>query len=407
MKKYLLYGIGKSNQAVKKYFDEMHIDYDIYLDSMDFKDVSITSNMVVIKSPGISNNTALMKLLLEKNISILTDIGLFYQLFSNIFYIGITGTLGKTTSTLICYHLLKDELKDINIAGNIGIPIFDYALNPPKYLIVELSSFELEYCGNFKPNIMLYLNCYAHHLNHHQGFNQYLASKFKPIKNMKENDLIIINEELISKIKYLHPKARVISFSKNDQLPFFSIQNQFLNYPYNQNNLKGIIHIIHFFNLSKEMINERLNTFSPPSYRMEVIKKTNNLIIINDSKSTCVKATIEAIKTVISNYPNYEFNLIMGGKLDIKELSNYKEELTLWLKKLKCFYYGENKTLLNQLNPSIAVETLAEVIDEIDWKTTKQLILFSPGAQSFDQFNSFILRGMFFNNLISKKINHL
>ncbi len=407
MKEYLLYGMGKSNLAVKKYFDQQRIKYTIYLDTMDLNKVKISKDLVVIKSPGIKSDTKLMQLLIDQQIAILTDIGLFYQLFKDVFYIGITGTLGKTTTTLLCHHLLKADLKDIEMAGNIGIPIFEYAFKPPKYLIVELSSFELEYCGHFKPNIMLFLNCYAHHLNHHQNFKAYLQAKMQPIKNMDQNDLLIVNQELETYFNSALLLPKVIFYAKSDVLKVKIPQNQFFNYDYNLDNFHGLIPILNFFKINQDHIFNRLCTFNPPTYRMETIYQTDQLIIINDSKSTCLKATIEAIKSLNKNYSSFNLTLIMGGKTDLDELIIFKPELKSLINNLQCYYYGENKDLLNQISPGIVRKTLEEVIEIIDVDSKKQVILFSPGAQSLDQFGSFIIRGNTFNTLMLKKIKHL
>ncbi len=404
MIKYLLYGLGKSNLAVKKYFDYQNIEYIVYLDTMDLNKLNIKKNLIVIKSPGIKNDTPLMQKLIKEQIQILTDIGLFYELFKDIFYIGITGTLGKTSTTMLCHHLLKSKINDIEMAGNIGIPIFEYALRKPKYLIVELSSFELEYCGKFKPNIMLYLNCYAHHLNHHQDFKAYLHAKLKPIINMDQNDLVIYNNELKTYFDSLDSKCNLLSYSQNDLLPFEDINNQFFNYTYNLENLKGLMSILKYFNLTNNEILTLLNQFNPPTYRMEMIYQDTNLIIINDSKSTCLKSTIEGVKNCLSNYPEHNLILIMGGKIDLDELIFFKEELISIFNNIECYYYGENKELLNNIKQSIMGETLTDILDLLIINNKKQLILFSPGAQSLDQYSSFMARGQCFNQLIMKKI---
>lgn len=430
---YILYGLGKSNQAIKEYFDSNNYEYQIYNDNYqnNFKELMINKDTIIVKSPGIKNETSFMKYIINHNLKVITDIGLFYELRPDLYYIGITGTLGKTSTTALCYHLLNNILDDVECAGNIGIPIFKLINKQIKYLILELSSYQLEYLGNFKPNVMIYLNIYHHHLNYHLTFNNYLECKLNPIKNIDLNGLIIINNSFNQYISVRDLKKKVITYSlsnvddnlrnstsdiiynkENNKIYYHNLEFKlpiidYFKYDYNIENFLSVFILLKYLNIKNDLIYKYLNTYELPIYRMEKIYTQDKLVIYNDSKSTCLKSTIENLKNVINIYKNYKIILIIGGRIDLKEIKMFiKDLIALCDDKVTVYCYGENRFIIKDLFNNVNIcERLEEVIKTIYISNRlDQVILFSPGAQSFDQFSSFEDRGRFFNNLIIEKI---
>lgn len=403
-KSYLLYGLGKSNLSVKKFFDKNNINYLVYTDSDDYRNLNINQNYIVIKSPGIKNDALFLRFLIENNYQIISDIELYYLFFPNNFYIGITGTLGKTTTTLLINHILESYFNDVYICGNIGIPIFEIGVKNNAYIIVELSSFQLEYCFCFKPHIMIFLNIYNHHLDYHQSFENYLNSKLKPTEVMNENDIIIINKTLIPHVSNRKIKSKIITFSLDDKFNILNIKDiEFLKYSHNKENLLAVLLLTRYFSIEEEFVLNKLKTFVTPKYRMEKIIDDKDLIVINDSKSTCLKSSIEALSNCLTVYDKYKITLILGGKLNVDEIINYQEDIIKY-ENVDILLFGENKDFMFKFTNGIKYNTLNEVICDIKHNgKTKKLILFSPGAQSFDQFNSFEERGKLFEDLILEK----
>lgn len=403
-KSYLLYGLGKSNLAVKKFFDKNNIHYFVYTDCDDYESLNINKNYIVVKSPGVKNDASFLRFLIKNNYQIISDIELYYLFFPNNFYIGITGTLGKTTTTLLINHILGSYFNDVNICGNIGIPIFEIGDKTNAYIIIELSSFQLEYCFSFKPRIMIFLNIYNHHLDYHKSFENYLTAKLKPTEIMDENDILIINKTLIPHMRDRKIKSKIIAFSLDDKLSFLNVEDvEFLKYKHNMENLIPVLILCRYFNILDEFILNKLKTFVVPKYRMEKIFDEKNLIIINDSKSTCLKSSIEALNNCLTIYENHKITLILGGKLNVEEIINYQEDI-INCENVDILLFGENKDLLFKITNGTKYDTLNDIIKNLKINNqTKTLILFSPGAQSFDQFNSFEERGKLFEELILEK----
>ena len=391
--KFILYGLGISNKSVKDFFDSNNIEYYIFDENSNF---NIIKNSIVIKSPGIPRNDSFIQKCLVNDIIVITDIELFYILRKDIKIIGVTGTVGKTTCTTILYDILNKKY-NVNIAGNIGIPIFEYINKSIDYLIVELSSFQLEFIKCFKPFIFIILNFHPHHLNHHITVENYLEAKLKTIDNLKEDDILIINNNLIPHLSNRNLICKVNTFSSDLNVNF--------NTKINSENINAIITTIKYFSISEDEFINELESFKGIEHRYEEIKYPNNVLIINDSKSTSFISLNDAIRKCSHLKEYHNKILILGGKLDQLEI----EENIGFIKSIKDFklyLYGENRFTLSKIcnEETFCTEYLNDIIMEIKIEPNT-LILFSPAAQSLDQFKSYIERGNVFKDLIDKKLN--
>ena len=412
-KHFYIYGLGISNQKVIDYFIKEDINYTVINDENINK---ISKEDVVIKSPGIPSKDKVLKMLLDKEINIITDIELFYLLRPNLKYIGITGTCGKTTTCALLYNILKLKYK-VEVCGNIGIPIFTYIDTTLDYLIVELSSYQLEYTNKFSPLFYIILNIYPHHINNHGTFENYLAAKLKPIYNLHKNQYLIINNEISPYLSDWNLNCKLITYSNDYKSCDVKISdNQIIydtfNYPieiydyfkidFNTLNFMSIVPILKELDISNQLINDAVKDFKQLNHRLEIIYESDNLIIINDSKSTSINSLYKAYKNILSLYPNYHLTIICGGKLDIDELNSSISYLQQ-IKYCKILIFGENRKYLKKYLVCETYENLLETISNIKL-SGKDVILFSPGAQSLDQFNSYIERGITFKELIFNKL---
>lgn len=406
--KYLLYGMGIANKSIKDYFDILNVKYNIYIDD-DEKYLDISNYDVIVKSPGIKNNTNVLLEAKRRHKLIITDLGLYSILFKDKYYIGVTGSNGKTTTTT----LIGNILSDFYVCGNIGVPLFssiDY-----NKLIIECSSFMLEYAFEFKPNIYVLLNIDKHHIDHHETFDNYVKSKIRPIYNMKEDSVLIYNyDDLIIRNYIKDIKVNKLSFSKKCNLADLYVLDNIIYYQgekyldlstcklkdeqFIDDFLSSILVCKTLF-IEDEVIINKVSTFQGLSHRFEEVRISEKIIAINDSKATNPYATKQAINSLINKYEGFELILIMGGKT-IKEDYLVIDNLD---KFNKVYLLGENSLELKSLfkdcnnNFSSLDDVLMDIKNNIKDKTA---ILFSPASPSYDMYSSYVERGNIFKEKI-------
>lgn len=405
----ILYGYGISNKSVEKYLINKSLLYQVIEDNdnsiINYEDVDL-----IIKSPGIKNDTLFLKMARHYNIKIVTDIEfLYYCLVKeniNNLIISITGSNGKTTTVSI----LKSVLEEFYTCGNIGNGLFDNVTLYEKYLI-ECSSYMLEYANTFKPHIHCILNLEKHHISHHGSFINYIKAKIKPLKNMNENDLFVYDNDnlLLKRISEVYIcKSESFSLNKissscymNDNVIFYH-GNQYLKVDeinikglHNYKNIMACIIILKYLKISDKQI-LRIKYFKPLSHRLEIIKtnKYESTIFINDSKSTSPYAMHEAIKFVEKEYPMNNVILLVGGK---KENIDYRLFNISSDKISKVYSFGEINNYVENVNKKF--RSLHELLTFLKQENLKEkVVLFSPGAPSLDEFNSYIERGEYFKS---------
>ena len=420
-KNILIYGLGKSGLSTFKFLKKKN---EIYL----FDDKKITDDNKTIKknlishqellkksidriiiSPGIDINKCSLKNYLKKNKKkINTDLDIFYNFYKKNKKITITGTNGKSTTARILYEVLKDQNFDARIVGNIGNPVLlEKDITNKTIFVVEASSYQLEYSKLFKSNISVILNISPDHLERHKTLKKYIEAKFKIVKNQTKKDYAILNmnnshiKEEVKSQKYL---PKLIKIYRYPDIKFFkNINNQYFYSEGNRENLAFIFEIAKILKIKQNNLFKTLNNFKGLKYRQQIIFRSKNLIIINDSKSTSFSSSVSILKLM----PNVSW--IVGGlaKKGDKFLLQ-KNDCT----NLKAYIYGKNKnTFINKLKNIVkyeCFENLKPLIKKVflDIKKNKnskqKTILFSPAAASFDSFKNFEERGKYFNNLIKK-----
>ena len=423
-KNILIYGLGKSGLSTFKFLKKKN---EVYL----FDDKKITDDNKTIKknlishqellkksidriiiSPGIDINKCSLKNYLKKNKKkINTDLDIFYNFYKKNKKITITGTNGKSTTARILYEVLKDQNFDARIVGNIGNPVLlEKDITNKTIFVVEASSYQLEYSKLFKSNISVILNISPDHLERHKTLKKYIEAKFKIVKNQTKKDYAILNmnnshiKEEVKSQKYL---PKLIKIYRYPDIKFFkNINNQYFYSEGNRENLAFIFEIAKILKIKQNNLFKTLNNFKGLKYRQQIIFRSKNLIIINDSKSTSFSSSVSILKLM----PNVSW--IVGGlaKKGDKFLLQ-KNDCT----NLKAYIYGKNKnTFINKLKNIVkyeCFENLKPLIKKVflDIKKNKnskqKTILFSPAAASFDSFKNFEERGEYFNNLIKKNNN--
>lgn len=425
--KYLLYGRGKTIVSVRKYFDLFGIDYILYFDIGDNQEITneiLNKIDCIVKSPGIKNSNKLIKKAEQLKIEIVSDLELAYSLYPDNDYIVVTGTNGKTTTcTLISEILSVNPFFKDGTTGNIGIPIFDKLIVNKKRrgMIIEASSFMLHNAYTLKPNIYVITNLLPHHLDFHERVEDYFNDKMKIVKNMSSLDYLVYNIDDTNIVKLLGEidnnsiKYTVSLYNKEADC---YLDDGWICY-HNKRLLRldnlcktddGTLYDMMFsiivskiYHVSKKHIKKVIENFKGVKYRLELIYKSNSLMIFNDSKSTSPYATQLSLKYVNEKYKDYHKTIIIGGKAVDKNYDVIKEEIRLFD---LVYLYGVSRYELNSLinikNVRI-FETLDEVINNLCF-CNKDIVLFSPSCVSYDQFINFEERGEKFNNLIKNKV---
>ena len=375
-------GKGKTALAIKDLYEDIKLYDDSNIDEYNFK-----SDEDTIVSPGIPPYNDLVKG--SKNI--FSDYDLF--LTKNHFTIWISGTNGKTTTTSMLYHLLKE--KGFYCGGNIGLPlakIKDYSK-----LILETSSFTLHYTQKAKPNIYILLPITPDHISWHISFSEYEKSKLKPLFLMDENDIALVPY----KYKDINTKANLIFYKDvYDLSNIFDIDLHSVNFqePF----LMDAILALGVTNLLFDEVDyEKINSFIQDPHKLEKVDTKDGNIWINDSKATNIDATIQALKS----YKGKDINLILGGDDKGVDLTPLFDELKNY--NISIFAIGKNTQKLGTLAKKYNLNfqecfELKIAIEKIRGLNNlkKYINLLSPAAASLDQFKSYKHRGEEFKRIL-------
>ncbi len=368
---------------------------------------------LVIKSPGISNNSEIISKIRSIDIPIISEIE-FASSYSNSFKICITGTNGKTTTTKLIHHILNKSGLDVGLAGNIGDSFSKMLLSGDKDIyVIEISSFQLDDIKKFKPNISIITNIIEDHLDRYENdFSKYVDAKMKIIKNQDESDYLIYNSDdkalmEVLKNKKLPVNKISIGIENNHQNRVFIDNNIFSNKKktiminteefalkgrHNLLNAMAAITVSDLLKIDNKIIRESLLTFSGLPHRLENFLKIQGVNYINDSKATNVNAAYYALDSMKS--PTV---WIAGG---VDKGNDYSELLPIVREKVKAIIcLGiDNAKIIETFKPVIEIIVETESITEAvkvanKIAEKKDNVLLSPACASFDLFDSYEDRG--------------
>lgn len=305
------------------------------------------------------------------------------------FSIWISGTNGKTTTTQMVEHLLKD--KNAISGGNIGVPLADMSPEAPIW-ILETSSFSMHYNKVASPNIYALLPITPDHVSWHGSMEEYIAAKLKPFETMKEGEAVILPKAYAD----TPTKAFVIPYEdENDLAKYFGIDTSRIKF-------KGafLMDALIAMGIDKILYDridyDKMNAFILDPHRQEEVRDSKGRLWINDSKATNIDATLAALRT----YKDAHIHLILGGDDKGVEL----EELFAPLKTYNVAVYaiGSNADRLQSLCERYEISctlcrTLDVAVSSIDpLLDDKSIAMLSPAAASLDQFTSYAERGNLF-----------
>lgn len=350
---------------------------------------------IVLKTPGIS--------LKDKDVD-LSKITSQTDLFLEEFHkqiIGVTGTKGKSTTSTLIYHLLKESGRDAFLAGNIGIPIFDIIekINEKSIIVFELSAHQLQFIRR-SPHIGILLNVFEEHLDHFGTFEAYRDAKFNIIRKMDERDWAVTNDE------FCYRASQLMLHSLNYQYYDFDVQwdELPLKGAHNCLNVKAALCAIQAFGIPVAEVIPHLYTFTPLEHRQELVGTFDGVTFYNDSISTIPQAAIAAMQTV----PGVKF-LLLGGfdrEIDYRPLIEYLVQHPVE----HVLYTGKAGKRMHAMlceagykGDTDLFNNLEEAFDIIRKKAAKgDVVLLSPAAASYDQYKNFEERGSKFKEFARK-----
>ena len=400
---------------IKNSYKQVLIDNDIKWEDEKHTEELILNADVVMKSPGIPDKETIIKKLVEIGIPVISEIEFAAQ-FTNAVTIGITGSNGKTTTTMLTYHLLKEAGLNVGLAGNIGKSFaWQVADENYDYYVLELSSFQLDGVINYKPHIAIITNISPDHLDRYEyKYENYIKSKFRITKNQTEDDFLIYDadDEAISNwLQNNKVKAQLIPFSitkiikngaflnKNimeiniNEEEFLMETTQIaLEGKHNMKNAMAATSVANILRIRKQTIRESLSNFQGVEHRLEKVLRIQNVQYINDSKATNVNATFFALDSVST--PTV---WIVGG---VDKGNDYAELLPLVNEKVKAIIClgVDNKKIINVFGN--VVDMMVEVDNMHDAVNTARhiaekgdTVLLSPACASFDLFENYEDRG--------------
>ena len=378
---------------------------------------------VVMKSPGIPEKAPIVKKLIEKGISVISEIEFAAQ-FTNAITVGITGSNGKTTTTLLTYHVLKQGGLNVGLAGNIGKSFaWQVAENKHDVYVLELSSFQLDGIINYKPHIAIITNISPDHLDRYNyDYSLYIASKFRITKNQTEADYLIYDYEDEAIQNWLSKntiKANKVPFSLSEKLEnngaflednkinstinkeLFTMQiNELaLEGKHNIKNAMAATAVAQLLKIRKQTIRESLTNFQGAEHRLEKVLKIQGVQYINDSKATNVNSVFYALDSMTT--PTV---WIVGG---VDKGNDYDELMPLVHEKVKAIVCigVDNTKISNVFNNvvDIMVETtsMSEAVQIAKRLAEKgDTVLLSPACASFDLFENYEDRGNQFKQAV-------
>ncbi len=406
---------------IKAKYREVLINNEIDWEDERHSEAKILNADIVMKSPGIPPKVEIVQRLIAADVPVVSEIE-FASKFTDATIVGITGSNGKTTTASLTYHILNQEL-NIGLAGNIGDSFAKQVLySDNENYVLEISSFQLDDCITFKPNIAIITNITPDHLDRYDNkFENYIASKFRIAMNQDANDYLIYDgdDEVIVNWLKNHPvQSRLLPFSltrtiengtylEKENIKITIDNNQIimptkdlaLEGKHNIKNAMAASTVAHLLRIRKQTIRESLENFHGVEHRLENVLKINKVQYINDSKATNVNATYYALESM--DAPTV---WIVGGQ---DKGNNYEELFPFINEKVKAIIClgVDNQKLLEKFSSMVDVIIETQYMSEavkIAYKLAESgdNVLLSPACASFDLFENYEDRGRQFKDSV-------
>ena len=370
----------------------------------------------VVLSPGIPQTTAVVQSIRQKGIPILSEIEFAYR-FCQSPVIAVTGSNGKTTTTTLIGLMLKKQLPNSIVAGNIGSPFSSYVLesDPESWAAVEVSSFQLETIEDFHPRVALILNLSPNHLDWYETYDEYVSAKLRIIMNLNPDDVIIYDgddkniidliwQSPARKQKFSVKTERAEAFIKDNKIHFFNHEFMatdeiLLKGQHNYKNAMAAGLACIQAGIDHENMRSVLKSFAGVEHRLEHVATIKGIHFINDSKAT----TLESLSVALTSFES-PIILIAGGKDKGADYStvasllpgNVRQVFLIGAAQDKIYQAWKDVVPVRKCDSlEIAVENAFELGD------TNDNILLSPACSSFDMFKDYEDRGKRYKEIVN------
>ena len=379
----------------------------------------------IIKSPGIPEDAPLIVKARAKSIPVISEIE-FAGRYTDAKMVCITGSNGKTTTTMLTYHILKNAGINVGLAGNVGRSLaYQVATEHHDVYVIELSSFQLDDMFDFKANIAVLLNITPDHLDRYDHKMQnYVNAKFRIIRNQTECDSFIFWEDdpvIAAQLRTLKVESQMLPFSEsheegacaytdNGNLTICPKGHEGLTMPVGELSLPGLHNLYNsmaaglsasLLDIKKEVIRKALADFQAVEHRLEYVDTVDDVVYINDSKATNVNSCWYALESMTTKVV-----LILGGKdkgndySEIEPLVREKVSAIVCMgkdnEKIKDFFAGKVPVIADTHSVEDAVRTSSELAK------AGETVLLSPCCASFDLFKSYEDRGRQFKEQVKR-----
>ncbi|CDA20402.1 uDP-N-acetylmuramoylalanine--D-glutamate ligase [Ruminococcus sp. CAG:488] len=376
----------------------------------------------VVKNPGVPYRSPMMQKLQERNIPVITEIELAYQVAKPQHYIAITGTNGKTTTSTLTYEILRRAFPGkAHLCGNIGIPLCEIVMENGlmeeggHYIALEISNFQLVNIDKFRPEVATIINLTPDHIDFMGSLDNYYKSKTEVYRNMAGNDVFLLNADdpVVKEYTDRYPvKCAKESFSTDSQSADCIAKDGYLEIkgekiiPLNaikivgKHNLQNVMIAVSAakaIGISNDVILDAVSSFKGVEHRIEFVREINGVKYYNDSKGTNTDATITALKAF-----DRGVILLVGGFEKGLPMDEMKKHLGCVKKIIGFGACGAR--LVHDLvgEDGIVVTTLDEAVAEANKiAESGDTVLLSPTTSSFDQYTCFEERGDHFKKIIN------
>jgi UDP-N-acetylmuramoylalanine--D-glutamate ligase len=381
----------------------------------------ILSSTEIIISPGIPEKTEIVKAIKAIDIPFVSEIE-FAARYTKAKIVAITGSNGKTTTTLLTYHFLKSAGLKVGLAGNIGQSFAKQVMeNQHEVYVLEISSFQLDRCFQFKPNVAVLLNITPDHLDRYEyKFENYIASKFRIFQNADASTSCVFwadDEVLKANLAKIATSAhqKTVSFNTKadayitaDKIQFegaeLNLADAPLKGPHNAINMAVAMLAAHEAGVSFTQMLQSLPFFENAPHRLESCGSWNGVVFINDSKATNVDAVFYAL-----NSYKQPLILIMGGVDKGNEYEVLDPLVKEKVKGLICLGTDNAKleAHFGSMVPQLfATDSLENAVKKgMEWATSGDVVLLSPACASFDLFKNYEDRGDQFKSTVKRLIH--
>jgi UDP-N-acetylmuramoylalanine--D-glutamate ligase len=376
---------------------------------------------LIVVSPGVDPNIEPIQKALQKGVRVISELELAYQ-FIQVPIIAVTGTNGKTTTTLLIGEMLREDGRKVGVGGNVGDPLILFANGGNRWdvLVVEVSSFQLEAIEDFRPRLSVLLNITEDHLDRYPQFADYIEAKVRIFAKQNSEDMAVLNRDDPIVMKFgERVKAKKVFFSLSERLDEgafsngqaiilrlgtkeedYSLAKTPLKGIHNVENMMAALTAARLFGCSKRAIEGVVNRFEGLEHRLEFVREIEGVRYYNDSKGTNVGSVVKSLQSF-----SEPVVLIAGGKDKNGDLSPLRELIRSRVKQL--ILIGEAKERMGRELGGLTSTAMTKTLEDavlLAYETAErgEVVLLSPACSSFDMFKDYKERGRIFKEAVNQ-----